>query len=487
LPFNGTGLFERIYQWVNDEANGLFVDATRTDTDSNDIADGLSNCITRDGQSPATNDIPMGENKITGLAAGSVGTDAVNFAQVFVAPSWTGGVTYSGGMTGSGGMTITGVVDLDGATSVTVPTRTPGDNGPDAASTAFVVAAGLAGILPGQSGNAGREIVTDGASASWGYHRRRDARTANTILGIADNLHLVDITSGTFSQTFTAAATLGNGWSVMLRNSGTGDITLDPSGAELIDGLASYVMYPQECRLITCDGTGFTSVVISPYFKEFATVGANTWTKPPGYVVHEGEAWSAAASGERTNDVGTQSRGGAGGGCYPFRFLASSMGATETITNGAGGVAVTTVAAGNAGGDTTIGALLTITGASHLVGGAVAGFKGISSAAIASGFESVAASTGTRPHVWGGTNPSSDTSSNGNTATVNGGGCGGSVTASGVIRAPGTSKRGGAGGAASIASNGTAGTVPGGGGGATQTGTASGAGADAITRIWGIA
>ena len=49
----------------------------------------------------------------------------------------------------------------------------------------------------------------------------RSARTSNTILAAADLSNLIDITSGTFSQTFTAAATLGSGWFCYIRNSGT--------------------------------------------------------------------------------------------------------------------------------------------------------------------------------------------------------------------------------------------------------------------------
>lgn len=91
----------------------------------------------------------------------------------------------------------------------------------------------------------------------------RSARTSNTPIGAADLSTLIDITSGTFTQTFDAAASLGSGWYCYLRNSGTGDVTLDPDGAELIDGLTSYVIYPGECRLVQCDGTALRTVVRS--------------------------------------------------------------------------------------------------------------------------------------------------------------------------------------------------------------------------------
>lgn len=89
MPFSGTGVFTRVYQWEQDAANGIFVDATRTDTDSNDIAAGLTNCVTRDGQSPWIANIPAGGFKITGLANGSNNTDSVNYGQVFNAPVFT--------------------------------------------------------------------------------------------------------------------------------------------------------------------------------------------------------------------------------------------------------------------------------------------------------------------------------------------------------------------------------------------------------------
>lgn len=88
MPYNGLGVFQRVYQWVQDAANGIFVDATRTDTDSNDIATGLTNCVTRDGQSPWTANLPSGGFKITGLPVGSNVGDSINYGQVFNSPAF---------------------------------------------------------------------------------------------------------------------------------------------------------------------------------------------------------------------------------------------------------------------------------------------------------------------------------------------------------------------------------------------------------------
>lgn len=89
----------------------------------------------------------------------------------------------------------------------------------------------------------------------------RTARTANTILVEDDRSTLIDVTSGTFSQTFTAAATLTTGWYCWIRNSGSGTITLDPNASELINGAATLALYPNQTALVQCDGTGFYAVV----------------------------------------------------------------------------------------------------------------------------------------------------------------------------------------------------------------------------------
>jgi hypothetical protein len=83
VPFNGSGTFSRVYSWITDAANGLNISATRMDTDTNDIANALSDCVTRDGQSPPTQNLPMNGHKLTGLANGSASTDSLAYGQVF--------------------------------------------------------------------------------------------------------------------------------------------------------------------------------------------------------------------------------------------------------------------------------------------------------------------------------------------------------------------------------------------------------------------
>ena len=195
----------------------------------------------------------------------------------------------------------------------------------------------------------------------------RSARTSNTILVGADLGKLIDITSGTFTQTFTAAATLGPNWYCHIRNSGTGDITLDPNGSELIDGLASYVMYPGEVRLITCDGAGLYSVVLRPYYRAFTASG--TWTKPPGYSAHGGLLWGAGGGGAKAS--GSWVAGGGGGGaCAPFLYPSAALNATESVVIGAGGAYTNTVNSAGAPGGTS-----TFSTASAYGGGAGVGYS----------------------------------------------------------------------------------------------------------------
>jgi len=81
--YNGSGTFVRSFSWASDASNGINISASRMDTEDNGFATGLSNCLTRDGQSPALANIPMGGFKITGIGNGTSANDAAAFGQIF--------------------------------------------------------------------------------------------------------------------------------------------------------------------------------------------------------------------------------------------------------------------------------------------------------------------------------------------------------------------------------------------------------------------
>lgn len=82
------------------------------------------------------------------------------------------------------------------------------------------------------------------------------SRSSNTILGQSD-VSKSFVATAAFTQTFTAAATLADGWWVAY-NAGGFAVVLDPNGAELIDGAATKTVTGS--GLIYCNGSAFYTV-----------------------------------------------------------------------------------------------------------------------------------------------------------------------------------------------------------------------------------
>ena len=81
MSFNGSGTFV-INTAGQPVVSGTVISSTAFNALTADLATGLSTCITKDGQTTPTANIPMGNNKITGLAVGTAATDAANLSQV---------------------------------------------------------------------------------------------------------------------------------------------------------------------------------------------------------------------------------------------------------------------------------------------------------------------------------------------------------------------------------------------------------------------
>lgn len=75
MSYNGAGVFN-INSTGQPVVNGTVISASVFNALTTDLASGLSNCITKDGQQTVTANIPMGGFKFTGLASGSAATDS---------------------------------------------------------------------------------------------------------------------------------------------------------------------------------------------------------------------------------------------------------------------------------------------------------------------------------------------------------------------------------------------------------------------------
>lgn len=139
MAYDGNGTFNLIVG--NPIASGSVSNSTLFNNTNQDLANGLTNALTRDGQAPPTANIPMGSFKFTGLAAGTTAGDSVRYEQVFTSPAFTG--------------------------TPTAPTAALGTNTTQIATTAFVAGTAFSSALPAQTGNSGKLVTTNGTTASW--------------------------------------------------------------------------------------------------------------------------------------------------------------------------------------------------------------------------------------------------------------------------------------------------------------------------------
>jgi hypothetical protein len=79
MAFNGSGTYS--LPAGNPVTTGTTISSTWANSTLSDMATALSNCVTRDGQSPATANIPMGGYKLTGLAQPSANGDALGWGK----------------------------------------------------------------------------------------------------------------------------------------------------------------------------------------------------------------------------------------------------------------------------------------------------------------------------------------------------------------------------------------------------------------------
>ena len=89
MAFNGSGTFVRnngtftgSTVWSDDNDAGTNITTGNHDTHDQDLADGLTNCVTKDGQTTITANLPMSGFKHTGVADGSARNDYAALGQI---------------------------------------------------------------------------------------------------------------------------------------------------------------------------------------------------------------------------------------------------------------------------------------------------------------------------------------------------------------------------------------------------------------------
>lgn len=135
MAYNGSGTFERP---VSDYVFDTVISETDMNTEMDGIATGLSNCITKDGQTTITANIDFNSKKITSLANATARTDAANLGKVQDGMvNWIDGGGTADAITATYSPAVTAVSDgqeffvrATAANTSTTPTFSPNGLGP---------------------------------------------------------------------------------------------------------------------------------------------------------------------------------------------------------------------------------------------------------------------------------------------------------------------------------------------------------------------
>jgi len=335
MSFNGSGTFV-INSTGQPVVTGTVISSTAFNALTADLATGLSTTMTKDGQTTATANIPMGTFKFTGLGTGSAATDSANVSQVQS--------SYGSFLTASGTDTITATVS---------PSLTAYAVGQ---MFAFVAANTNTGAVTINISSLGAKAITKSGTTAL----IASDLTANYLYVIVydgTQFQLVGVSSSTFATlTVTGVLTL-SGSGVQMTSSGTGAWKM-PVGttAQRPTGASGLI------RLNSTTG--------NPEWYDSVSAGWLNFTQNSGYVI----SYLVVAGG------GGGGEGGGGAGGLLTSTATLNSGTVYTVTVGAGGAGGSVGGQGVIGNNSAFGASIIATaggyGGSGISGGTVGGNGG---------------------------------------------------------------------------------------------------------------
>lgn len=233
MPFNGTGTFVRVYNWVNDAAANIKIRADRMDTETDGIATGLSTCITKDGQTTITANLPMAGFRHTGVGASTARTMYAQTAQVQDGSiNWVDGGGTADAITANYAITLTALVDgqecfvrATAANATTTPTFSP--NGLTART---IVKNGNQALVAGDIAGDGHELILRYRLSDTKWELLNPAFSVATATTTTPGIVELATTAEALAGTDTTRAVTSDGLalskSVMLQNSQSADYPL---------------------------------------------------------------------------------------------------------------------------------------------------------------------------------------------------------------------------------------------------------------------
>ena len=82
MAFDNQGNFNRVHNWTDDFNNEIEIMCDRHDAEDDNFAEGLSQCLLKNGRAPMQGELNLGNFKIKNVARGTASSDAVNKSQL---------------------------------------------------------------------------------------------------------------------------------------------------------------------------------------------------------------------------------------------------------------------------------------------------------------------------------------------------------------------------------------------------------------------